>query len=103
MADLHRGQLGCTDIAGATGSSFAVGSSQVGSKLRAMVTATNSAGKTSAFSNLTTAVVAKRGLTRQHDAAADLRLGLDRADAPGLDRRLDGRRDEPVRLPVESL
>ena len=36
-----------------------IGTSQVGSTLRATVTATNSAGKTSAFSNLTAAVVAK--------------------------------------------
>ena len=49
----------CTDIAGATSQSFTVTSSQVGSKLRATVTATNSAGKASAFSNLTAAVVAK--------------------------------------------
>ena len=49
----------CTDIAGATGQSFIVTSSQVGSKLRAMVTATNSTGKSTASSNLTAAVVAK--------------------------------------------
>ena len=49
----------CTDIAGATSQSFTVTSSQVGSKLRAMVTATNSAGKATASSNLTVAVVAK--------------------------------------------
>ena len=49
----------CTDIAGATSQSFTVTSSQVGSKLRAMVTATNSAGKATAPSNLTVAVVAR--------------------------------------------
>jgi len=46
----------CTDIAGATAKSYTVGSSQVGSLLRATVTATNSAGKASAFSNMTAAV-----------------------------------------------
>ena len=49
----------CTDIAGATSQSFTVTSSQVGSKLRAMITATNSAGKATASSNLTVAVIAK--------------------------------------------
>jgi len=49
----------CTDIAGATSQSFSVTSSQVGSKLRAMVTAANSAGKATASSNLTVAVIAK--------------------------------------------
>lgn len=51
----------CTDIAGATGKSFDVGPAQVGSLLRAVVTATNAAGKASASSNLTTAVVTKNG------------------------------------------
>jgi hypothetical protein len=51
----------CADISGATGSSFLIGTSQIGSRLRATVTATNSTGKTSAFSNLTTAVLAKLG------------------------------------------
>ena len=49
----------CTDIAGMTGSSFVIGTSQVGSMLRATVTATNSAGKNSTFSNLTSAVLAQ--------------------------------------------
>jgi CHRD domain/Ig domain of plant-specific actin-binding protein len=49
----------CTDLAGATGSSYLIGPSQVGSTLRATVTATNSAGKFSTFSNLTATVVAK--------------------------------------------
>ncbi|MDP9286535.1 MAG: CHRD domain-containing protein [Actinomycetota bacterium] len=51
----------CTDIAGVTGASYLIGTSQVGSLLRAIVTATNSTGKNSAFSNLTTAVLAKAG------------------------------------------
>jgi CHRD domain len=49
----------CTDIAGALSQSFTVTSSQVGSKLRATVTATNPAGKASTFSNLTAVVGAK--------------------------------------------
>lgn len=49
----------CTDITGATGSTYLIGTSQVGSLLRVTVTASNSTGKTSAFSNLTTAVIAK--------------------------------------------
>ncbi len=49
----------CSDIVGATGKSFLVGTSQVGSTLRATVTATNSAGHSSSASNLTSAVVAK--------------------------------------------
>ena len=44
-----------------TGSSYLIGTSLIGSLLRATVTATNSAGKTSAFSNLTAAVLAKAG------------------------------------------
>ena len=49
----------CSDIAGATGQSYTVAQAQVGSTLRATVTATNSVGKSSAFSNLTSTVVAK--------------------------------------------
>jgi hypothetical protein len=46
----------CTDIAGATANSYTVTTSQNGSTLRATVTATNPAGKTSAFSNMTSVV-----------------------------------------------
>ncbi len=49
----------CSDLAGATGQSYTVATSQIGLLLRATVTATNSLGKNSAFSNLTSAVVAK--------------------------------------------
>ena len=49
----------CTDIVGMTGSSFLIGTSQIGSMLRATVTATNSVGTSSAPSNLTTAVLAQ--------------------------------------------
>ena len=80
----------CTDVAGATGQSYLVASSQVGSTLRATVTATNSAGKASASSNLTAAVIAKTaGSPVNTSAAADLRLGVGRTHGSGLDRRLD--------------
>jgi fibronectin-binding autotransporter adhesin len=49
----------CKDIAGMTGSSLLIGTSQIGSTLRATVTATNAVGKTSASSNLTAAVLAQ--------------------------------------------
>ncbi len=49
----------CSDIAGATGKSYLVGSSQVGSTLRGTVTAANSIGKASAPSNGSVAVTAK--------------------------------------------
>ncbi len=49
----------CTDLAGATGQSLLVSTGQVGSLLRATVTATNSLGKNSVSSNLTAAVTAK--------------------------------------------
>lgn len=49
----------CTDIASATGKRYLIVTSQVGSALRAVVTATNSAGKTSTFSNLTAVVGSK--------------------------------------------
>ena len=52
------GSAVCADIAGMTGPSFTIGTSQIGSTLRATVTATNSAGKGSVFSNLTSAVLA---------------------------------------------
>ena len=51
----------CTNLAGVTGSSFLIGASQIGSLLRATVTATNSSGNTSVSSNLTSAVIAKAG------------------------------------------
>ncbi len=49
----------CTDIAAATAKSYLVATSQVGSALRATVTATNAVGKSSTFSNLTAVVIAK--------------------------------------------
>jgi len=51
----------CTDLAGATGSSYQIATGQVGSLLRATVTATDSLGNASANSNLTTVVIAKAG------------------------------------------
>jgi CHRD domain-containing protein len=53
------GSKACTDIAGRTDSSLVIGTSQIGSMLRATVTATNSTGRNSAFSNLTSAVLAQ--------------------------------------------
>ena len=49
----------CTNLAGRTGSSFLLGSSQVGMVMRATILATNTVGQTSAFSNMTTVVLAK--------------------------------------------
>jgi hypothetical protein len=49
----------CTNLSGRTGSSFLLGSSQVGMLMRATVLATNAAGNTSAFSNVTAVVLAK--------------------------------------------
>jgi CHRD domain-containing protein len=49
----------CTNLTGATGSSFLLGANQVGMLMRATVVARNAAGKTSAFSNVTAAVLAK--------------------------------------------
>ncbi|HTZ05275.1 MAG TPA: CHRD domain-containing protein [Gaiellaceae bacterium] len=49
----------CTNLAGKTGSSLLLGLSQVGLLMRATIVATNAAGKTSAFSNLTAIVLAK--------------------------------------------
>lgn len=49
----------CTDIAGATGKTYKVVTADVGFVLRAAVTASNSIGKTTAFSNLTAIVAAK--------------------------------------------
>jgi len=51
----------CTNVAGVTGASFLIPTSQIGSLLRATVTATNSSGATSVFSKLTLAVIAKAG------------------------------------------
>jgi CHRD domain len=51
----------CTNLTGVTGSSFLIGATEIGSLLRATVTATNSSGTTSVFSKLTTAVIAKLG------------------------------------------
>lgn len=49
----------CANLSGAVGSSLIVGTGQVGSVLRAVVTATNSFGTTAVSSNVTTAVLAK--------------------------------------------
>ena len=52
-----------------TGSSYLIGTSLIGSMLRATVTATNSAGKNSAFSNLTTDRPREGRRTRQLEPA----------------------------------
>jgi CHRD domain-containing protein/predicted actin-binding protein len=49
----------CTNLSGMTASSVLLGASQVGKLMRATVVATNAAGTSSAFSNLTAAVLAK--------------------------------------------
>jgi hypothetical protein len=49
----------CTNITGATGRSYTLVAADVGSKLRAVVTATNAVGSGSVFSNLTAVVLAK--------------------------------------------
>jgi hypothetical protein len=49
----------CTNLAGVTTQSYLVSTSEVGAVLRATVTATNSLGTSSAFSNLTSVVIAK--------------------------------------------
>jgi hypothetical protein len=48
----------CADIAGATGSSYRVATAQIGSKLRALVTATNAIGKASAASRTSKPAIA---------------------------------------------
>ena len=48
---------GCSDIAGATGSTYVVASTDVGKTLRVVVTATNGVGSATATSNQTAAVV----------------------------------------------
>ena len=53
----------CADIAGATGKSYGVRSSDVGHELRLQVTATNKYGSAHAYSNLTTAVTANTTTT----------------------------------------
>jgi CHRD domain/Ig domain of plant-specific actin-binding protein len=52
-------KVACTNLAGMTSSSLLIGPSQVGTLLRATIVASNAVGKTSAFSNLTTIVLAK--------------------------------------------
>jgi hypothetical protein len=47
---------GCSDIPGATGTSYALGSQEIGSRLRLAVTATNAGGQTTALSSLTAQV-----------------------------------------------
>ena len=61
-------------ISGATAATYLVGTGQVGSLLRATVTASNSVGKTSAFSNLSSAVIAK--------LVAPVNLGLPAISGP---------------------
>jgi hypothetical protein len=49
----------CSNVTGMTGSSMVLGAAQVGMVMRATVLATNAAGMTSAFSNVTPVVIAK--------------------------------------------
>ena len=95
----------CTDIAGATGIELSASArARSARSLRATVTATNSAGKTSAFSNLTAVVLAKASAPVEHEPAGDLRLGA-RSGRRFRPRPAPGRasRRTAVRLPVEPL
>ena len=69
--------------------------------MRATIVATNAAGKTSAFSNVTPIVLAQGERTREREPAGDLRLGTCRSAPHRDERRLVRRHDEQhVQLPV---
>ena len=84
----------CTDIAGATGKSFSSARARSARRCARRSPRPTRPGRPRPLSNLTAAVIAKASAAREHDPAADLRLGVGRAHAPGLDRRLDGRSDD---------
>jgi hypothetical protein len=59
----------CSDISGATGSSYTLVTADVGSKLRAVVTATNAGGSTAATSNATAVVLSSSASASYRQAA----------------------------------
>ena len=93
----------CTNLAGRTGSSFLLGSSQVGMVMRATILATNTRGPD-------LGVLERDGRRpRQGERAGerhppgDLRLDARRSADQRLDGHLDESQLEHVHLPVESL
>ena len=62
--DCNSSGASCSNIAGATGSSYTLGSSDVGHTIRSVVTASNTGGSNSANSAATAAVSALRGTRR---------------------------------------
>ena len=77
----------CVDLAGATGSTYELVSSDVGGAMRVIVTATNGAGSDSATSSATTEVLAARA--RQRHPAVDLRHAARRPHADRRPRHLE--------------
>jgi fibronectin type 3 domain-containing protein len=65
----------CLDLAGATGSSYSVGTADVGSTLRVRVTATNTAGSGSAQSTYTSAVTASGSVGYRGPSTAGAGIG----------------------------
>jgi len=66
---------GCLDIAGATASSYGVGAGDVGSTLRAKVTASNAAGSSSASSTFTAPVTASGSVGYRGPSTAGAGIG----------------------------
>jgi hypothetical protein len=91
----------CVDIAGATGQSYALGTADVGSTVRVVVTATNAAGATASTSAQTGRVAATP--PGQHLDALDRGNDARRRDAHRRPRRLDRDADHHVRVPVAPV
>ena len=94
---------GCTTISGATGSSYTIQSIDVGSTIRAMVTATSSAGSATGTSDPTAPVTSRAPV--EHGRAVDHRrdVGRRRRRADRLDRDLAGDDADVLLLPVGAL
>ncbi len=91
----------CSDIAGATGTTYALTAADIGATIRVRVTATNAAGSAGATSGATGEVDA--GRADEHRAAHDLRHAAPRGDALRHDRDVDRHRSDHPRLPVAPL
>ena len=94
---------GCANVAGATGQSYSLITTDVGHTIRVVVTATNKNGASSASSAPTAVVAADRGGTFQPLAAGDLGLDPAGADALGEHRLLERHPALELQLPVVPL
>ena len=97
----QRRRNNCADIAGQTGTTYTLTSTDVGSTIRGVVTATNAGGSATASSTQTAVIAPAAPANTALPAISGTR---DRRPGPHRhDRHVDGHADDHLRLPVAPL